>query len=340
MTPAVFGPGRRGGGERYVSELVAAERDAGVAVQTLVVPSMWSAHLIDENTNVRRDGRSLFRAVRQADVIHVHQLNTPGFDYAAFIAMVAGKPLVLTDHGGGLLAPGRALGRLRLHFVTAAAFVSEWSRSDLDPTGVIASYRIVYGGGDHILSRPVASSKTDFPRSDYGFVGRLLPHKGAHIAITALPSDKSLHIIGEARDAAYLDELRNLAEGKQVTFTHDLRDDDLLSAYQSFGALLVPSVSDYKGTKYDRPELLGLSALEALCARTPVVASAVGGLGEAMSWAGQTVLTPGDTDAWSVELGRGDEERHVLGGPAAPTWAGVAQRCTELYEAALSKKNR
>ncbi len=91
----------------------------------------------------------------------------PRFDYAALLAKLLRKPLVLTDHGGGALTPGRALGRLRLRFINAAGYVSAWSRQDVDPTGIIKQNTVIMGGGDHLPDREPLERHYDF-----GFIGR------------------------------------------------------------------------------------------------------------------------------------------------------------------------
>ncbi|MEG8058670.1 glycosyltransferase, partial [Sphingomonas sp. 22L2VL55-3] len=155
---------------------------------------------------------------------------------------------------------------------------------------------IIFGGGDHLPSAEPLGERYTF-----GFVGRLLPHKGAHIVISALPADASIIIAGQARDE-YYEHLKNLAHGKNVTFIEDASDVIVASIYRSIRFLLVPSVEQYGAQTYARPELLGLVALEALAAGTPVIGSDVGGLSQVLRTAGQRVLPPGDIQAWAEGL--------------------------------------
>lgn len=333
VTLAVFGGSKKGGGERFVTELARALRRLGCDVTIAVVAGMRS-FAEQENIDlppVPVTYKRFIALVRSADLVHVHQLNTPGFDYAATACCLFRKPLVLTDHGGGAVTPGRMLGSARLRLIDAAGFVSTWSQRDIDPVGVIRCQRVILGGGDHL---PEAFPLKE--RFDFGFVGRLLPHKGPHVAIEALPSGASLIMAGQARDPAYFAELVRLAEGKSVSFIQNAEDNFVASLHRSVQYLLVPSVQSYRESSYARPELLGLAALEALSAGTPVIGSDVGGLGEVLRVAGQHVLPPGDVVAWRAHLS------NVLLGPTLRVsavdfrWDVVAGRCIDIYESVLS----
>lgn len=334
VTLAVFGGGKKGGGERYATELARALRMLGVDVDIAVVGSVRSFEEqphCDSPPAPSSFARFLWM-VRRADLIHVHQLNSPGFDYAALARMVFRTPLVLTDHGGGALTPGRAFGRARLRLIDAAGFVSGWSRRDIDPHGVIRANAVIFGGGDHLPDPPPF-----LERYDFGFVGRLLPHKGAHVAIKALPAGATLIMAGQVRDPAYYSELLRLAEGKRVTLVPDAPDAYVASLLKSVRYLLVPSVESYGKVKYSRPELLGLVALEALAAGTPVIGSDVGGLGEVLRMANQSVLPPGDVPSWSQALAQAMKQEIRVLRTEDFTWKAVAGRCLKLYKTLLDE---
>lgn len=328
VTLEVFGADKKGGGERYVTELARAARARGLSVDVVIVRSMHRFAQVESlDLPAHAITFSRFRdLVRSCDFVHVHQLNTPGFDYSAVLAKLFHKPLILTDHGGGALTPGRLLGRLRLRFIDAAAFVSEWSQQDTDPLRAVHRSTILLGGGDHL---PSAAPLDRF--YDFGFVGRLIPHKGPHVVVDALPEGASLIIAGQARDAQYFDSLKRLAEGKDVTFVSDASDEFVASLHKSIRHLLVPSVEEYGDRSFSRPELLGLVALEALAAGTPVIGSNVGGLAEVLRMANQVSVQPGNLSEWRAALTR------ALETPARPvvqsafTWDAVAKRCETLY---------
>lgn len=333
ITPAVFGPGKRGGGERYVSELVRAQKNLGIDVSLIELPTPWSAKAVQVTgeTSSPIALRTVFSDLRAADIVHVHQLNTSAFDVAAIVRRFSSYKLVLTDHGGGNVTPGRVLGWRRLHAVDGAAFVSHWSRGDVDRNGRVQKFSVVYGGGDHIPSREGVRAR----EFDFGYVGRLLPHKGAHIAIEALPDNATLVVAGEARDVDYLAHLQRLAAGKQVTFRHDLPDAAMAEVYESLGYLVVPSVTEYGQKTYARPELLGLVALESLCLGTPVIGSDVGGLGEFLQKAGQRVVHPGDIEAWRNSMTSALAQGPIDVRQDPFTWRAVAVNCVDLYSSLL-----
>lgn len=331
VTLSVFGAQKKGGGERYVTEAARALRDLGYAVEIVAIETYRDIYFQPgpdaplAKINVIR----FFDAVKNADVVHVHQLNTPGFDYAVVASILYRKPLVLTDHGGGALAVGRVFGSMRLHFVSAAGYVSDWSRRDIDPRSLVRTSTILYGGGDHLPH----SEPLDV-RYDFGFVGRLLPHKGVHVLIKALPSAASLVVAGQPRDPEYYSALRRLAVGKSVHFIEDASDTYISALLKSIGALVVPSVSQYGGRHYSRPELLGLVALEALASGVPVIGSDVGGLGELLQKSNQIIVADDDVKAWEMALAnfvRCDSPRVD---PGEFSWRTVAKRCIGLYDIA------
>lgn len=336
FTLAVFGGNKKGGGERYVSETAKALVEIGARVSVVVVPSYKNLSLQPDPGSEpgKLTLRGLVAQVQSADVLHVHQLNSPGFDYALMASKAFSKPIVLTDHGGGALALGRSLGASRLRMVTAAGFVSNWSRRDVDPKGLIKRYEILFGGGDHL---PIAPSLPE--RFDFGFIGRLLPHKGAHVAIEALPLGARLVIAGQVRDRAYFHHLQKLSQGKAVTFVEDASDDFVARLTRSIRYLLVPSVSQYGEAHYTRPELLGIVALEALASGTPVIGSDVGGLGELLRVAKQQPVPAGNVGAWKASLTRAFEGSDSQVSSAEFKWSAVAERCMRLYDVSLKDKN-
>jgi len=158
------------------------------------------------------------------------------------------------------------------------------------------------------------------------FVGRIVEEKGAHILVRAAP-----RILAELPRTRFviagrgpeLDNLRRLVEelGVQhavnlVGFVDDATRDRL---YVCADCAVFPSLY----------EPFGIVALEAMAARTPVVASDVGGLHEVVRH-GETGITiyPGDPDscAWGV--------LHTL---QHPEWARM--RAENAYRAILETYN-
>lgn len=329
ITPNLFVPGRMGGGERYVQQLVHAQIDLGLSVQVVAVVSFQQIQLESgaPTVGLMRGFKRLLKLARQTDIIHVHQLNTQGFDLALLLARLSGTPLVLTDHGGDRYTPGRLLGSRRLAMVSAVAAVSPFSLRDIDPKGIARRSEVIWGGGDHLTGGATNSNRTDVL-----FVGRLLPHKGIHILIEALPAQMSLRIVGETRDAEYRRSLQQLANNKDVVFEGAPADGQLRALYQASDVLVLPSVEMFEGKRYRRPELLGLVVLESLAAGTPVIGSSVGGLAELLQLTWQTSVAPGNVDALREALVKGSFSLPPQERLSDLTWSATARRCLSLYQ--------
>ena len=364
MAPTAFGQGGLfGGGERYPLELaraVAAVR--GVDCELLTFGPEPS--VVDEPTGLRiRVLRPLghlrghpahpvaarmLREVRWADVVHTHHLRATPSRIAAIAARVRlpGRrrtPVAVTDHG---LTGGDWFGvlpRLVDRFLPVSEHSADVLRAPADRT------RVVWGGVD-------ATRFTPEPRGDRDgvlFVGRLTPHKGIDRLVEALPDGATLTIVGtgghdpQPPESGYVDDLRALAQGRDVRFTGPVDDAELPSLYRRAAVVAMPSVNV---TRYGRvhpvSELLGLTALEAMASATPVVASRIGGLAEVVV-DGVTghLVEPGDVDALRNRIAEllADPPRARRMGVAGReralaqfTWDACAQRCVAAYRELVS----
>ena len=281
---------------------------------------------------------SLPRAIGRAEIVHVHQMRSPASALAALTARVRGHRAIVTDHG----LQGTELAGLVPRLYDRFLAVSRYSATEIRSPA--AKTRIIYGGVDPIRYAPEDRA----PREGLLFVGRLTPHKGVDVLISALPPDAALTIVGseghdrDLPERGYPDLLRSLASGRRVRFAGALDDAALAGEYRRAVALVLPSV---ERTCYGRTvavsELLGLVALEAMASGTPVIASRVGGLPEVVE-DGQTgfLVPPGDAAALrkrietllddrvlASQMGARARER-VL---ARWTWAQCAQRCLAAY---------
>src|SRR5258708_31480246 len=174
------------------------------------------------------------------------------------------------------------------------------------------------------------------------FVGRLLPHKGIDDLIKALPPGMALQIIGPPYDHRYLEDLHRLAEGKQVTFTHNCDDRALLNAYRRALCVVLPSVYvDMYDAQTRVPELLGQTLLEAMACATPVICTDVASMPEIVN-DGLTgfVVPPNDVATLRQRLTWLFEhpgEAKVMGERARRrvlekfTWPMVVRRCLDIY---------
>lgn len=353
-SPALFGDGGvYGGGERYATELARA-----VAAR-LGAATLYAAGPSDEE---RRDGpltvivrrpwlyvrrqahnpfpRGLWRAVAQADAVHCFQQHIVLTSAALAMARLRRIPAFVTDLGGGgwdlsayVDTTTWCTGLLHLSRYAAAA-----AGREADPRDAI-----LYGGSGTVTARR-QDGRTVL------FVGRLLPHKGADVLVEAAVPGWEVVICGRSYDPRYLDDLKALSAGKQVTFLLSAADRELDEAYARAAVVVVPSVATdrYGGTTHVT-ELLGLVAIEAMARGIPVVASRVASLPEIVA-DGVTglLVAPGDVAALR-EAVRGllaDPIRAATMGQAARrrvaerfTWSAAAEVAVAAYTRACGRRS-
>ena len=331
-----------GGAERWVAETARAlARMVGVSVHYVAEGPDWGEvhgarrHRFAAVPARERDrlllSPGLVAAAARADVVHVHQFGTLSAQLAALVGRMRRRSVFCTDLGSSGLAAGR---RLRLDRLFHGFLeLSEFAASHAPPD----RRRIVYGGVDTERFRP--GPKADPPYALY--VGRILPHKGVDWLIRSLPDSLPLVVAGRPDDR-YLAELRELSEGRNVRFEIDPPDERVAELYAAARVAVLPSVSvDCYGTRRRIPELLGLTALEALACGTPVVCSRVASLPEVVR-PGATGLLVDERD----ERGLRDALERLAADPdgaakmgaagredvlARFTWERVAARCLDAY---------
>lgn len=140
------------------------------------------------------------------------------------------------------------------------------------------------------VSRPSLRLRTAGPVR-VGFVGRLEPYKGGHIALKAFAeaskrTDATLEFIGGGSEECRLQELAGrLQVDSRVAFCGPVSQEQALEKISALDILLVPSL-----TTASWKEQFGRVAAQALIAGTVVVASDSGSLREVVGDAG--VLVP------------------------------------------------
>ena len=192
--------------------------------------------------------------------------------------------------------PRYALIRHGLRYVDRVITCSEWMRRELEANGVPAQ----------ALSLAVPPPGPRFHRRPAGdpqfvYCGRLEVTKGvaqllhAFAQIRAAAPSAQLRIVGRGAEAEGLQRLaRDLGLDGAVTFRGWVPPDQVEHELADAWALVVPSLW---------AEPLGLVALEALVRGVPVIASADGGLGEALANPAHGLLFPnGDTAALAARL--------------------------------------
>ena len=350
VVPAPFDAedGIIGGAERYALELA---RHMSERVRTRLVTfgarprreCIGRLEIVTLNAHHVRGQRSnpiaatLPGALWGAAVVHCHQQHVIASSVAAVFARVTGRRVFVTDLGGGGLDVST--------FVSTDAWfhghlhISEYSRRVAGHVDR-RSARVILAGVDTGRFTPGGRSGDSVL-----FVGRILPHKGIHDLVGAIPPDVSLRIVGKASDPEYLQTLVDRGQGKQITFVHDADDLALVEEYRRAACVVLPSVyttPDGRTTKI--PELLGQTLLEAMACARPVICTDVAGMPEiVVDGENGFVVPPGDPVALrtAIEKIRTDRIGADALGQAGRRrvlerfqWAQVVDRCLDAYAAA------
>jgi glycosyltransferase involved in cell wall biosynthesis len=278
----------------------------------------------------------LIRLVARADVVHCFQKCVLTSSLAALIGRLTGRPVFVTDCGGGgwdLSAYVTTTRWYRGHL-----HLSEYSQQLSGHAGEPWS-GVIYGGVD-------VSKFSPDPISPRGravlYVGRLLPHKGVDDLIEAATPDLPMEIIGRPYDMPFVTKLKHLASGKRVAFRHDCDDAGLVSAYRRALCVVLPSVYQSQfGAKTLVPELLGQTLLEGMACGIPAVCTAVGSMPEVVEDQVSGFVVPPNNPAAIREKIiwlRDHPEKCARMGAAARrrilerfTWPAVVSRCLATY---------
>lgn len=236
--------------------------------------------------------RSLFSWVRRFDLVHAYQLRSASTSMLTIACRALGRPLVVTDLGGG----GRSLMyRLTLHrLIPHFVMISRFSLGRL-PVSAQGRATAVLGGVD--VGRYRLTTAERKPR--VVLVGRIMPHKGINYLIEAAGADIPVLVAGRVVDHGYYDHLRRLSEGRKVTFVLDPSDEVVKELYETSAVTASASVyRDLNGVSWPSSELLGLTLLESMAVGTPVVCTDVGGMPEyVQDGATGFVVPPNDSGA-------------------------------------------
>jgi glycosyltransferase involved in cell wall biosynthesis len=178
------------------------------------------------------------------------------------------------------------------------------------------------------------------------YVGRLVYEKGIHILINAIPkvlakTDAKFVIVGSGYMQEQLSNIvKSMGLEHKVLFTGFVDEESLLKLQKVADVSVVPSLF----------EPFGIVALEAMAAKSPVVVSDTGGLGEIVQHDVTGVkVYPNNTDslAWGIIKILTDDgfARHIRENAYKVIlekydWDKIAQQTRGMYEAVLGEYSK
>lgn len=261
-----------------------------------------------ETTQLNLPARAYVREVRQVgaeirrfapDVIHTHGSRADLLHFPT--ARWLGIPIATTLHGssmrGGLAGLSERFQGMLLKWFDAVVAVSSPLARELIERGISPDRVHLIpnspGTTERPLPRQVARDHLGLDESDtpvIGWVGRLIPVKGADVflrALAACPDERwTASVIGDGPERGPLERLANeLGIGNRVRFHGAMPD---AARYQSAFDLFVLS---------SHSEGIPMVVFEAATAGTPIVASAVGGIPDVLSDREAHLVPAGDADA-------------------------------------------
>ena len=291
------------------------------------------------------DMPSLLRLARLARREHaalIHGHLTRGAYYAGWAGRLAGRPSVATAHSTNA---GKHFGRAARIIAVSDAVRRFLIERGYDAGRIVTVHNGVPDATANAPSREAARAALGLAPTQIALimVARFIPDKGHDIALDALAHHRDAPwtlLLAGAPDGPTVAPLRKriaaLGLTERVRFLGHL--DDVAPLYAAADALLAPS----------RREAFSLTLLEAAAWRLPVIASTVGGNGEAVVDGVTGLLTPpDDVPAFAAALGRllaDGAEREALGKRARArylesfTCATMCASTRALYADALSDR--
>lgn len=307
------------------------DRDFAQRARALGVPT----HVLPARPIVRWDNaRKIAALLRSSDVDVVHVNGYKATAYALMVRLLTKFQVVKTEHGRLEVSPRGSISDLKPRIFRVVeniasrllgahvVYVTEDLRNDcLKEHARLATYVIPNGIDFSEIDAQARPRELTSSTWNAVVVGRLEPVKGIEYAIRALadttiPEHVCLWIVGEG---PLMEQLQRLAASLELTqrvrFTGFRRDAVAFIAHAD--ALLMPSL--HEGLPY--------TLLEAVAARTAVIASDVGGLSEILV-DGRTALLvrPGDVATLARSIARLVAEPMLASALADAAHASLSQR--------------
>ena len=312
------------GGNTYDRRVCRSLPDAGWAVREHAVAGTWPS----PDPAARAALAGVFAAVPDDAVVLVDGLVACGVPdvvvpQARRVRLVVLVHLPLGDEVGA--APGLAeLERETLHAANAVVATSPWGARRLAAVHRLGPDRVGVAAPGVDPAPPAAGTDG---AGRLLCVGSITPTKGQDLLVAALAAAADLpwrcDLVGPVRrDPAHVATVRQAVErsglGKRVRLTGPFTGERLAAAYAAADLLVVPS----------RTEAYGMVVTEALARAVPVLATAVGGLPQALGHAPDgrlpgILVRPADASALVAALRR---------------WLTDAALRTQLRRAALQRR--
>ncbi len=251
------------------------------------------------------------------DVLHLHEPLTPGPTFTSLVMQMA--PIVATFHAAGESASYKYLNAPLKAFASAIAH-----RVAVSKDAVLLAERYL-GGEYEILPNGVEIERfestviTPRTRRSIFFCGRHEPRKGLEVLLKAhatLPDDVELWIASDGPETERLQ--REWAGDSRIQWLGRITDAEKADRLRGTSVFCAPSLGG---------ESFGVVLIEAMAARTPIVASSLDGyMNVATDMVDAVLVTPGDVEALEFGL------RRVLDDPtlAGRLVAAGASRATEF----------
>ena len=257
-------------------------------------------------------------ARRRYDLINAHWILPQGF-VAVAAAWLFRKPVVITVHGGDvfglrgrLMAGFKRLALRRATAITVNSSATEAAVLEIAP-GLPSIHRIPMG-----VSVPASPTEADaatlrnrFRRGEgplLVFVGRLVEEKGLSDLIRAVAllvaelPDATVMILGDGQERADMEALASRLDVSDRAHFLGWVESEEVPAYLAAADIFVgPSKRAANGWV----EAQGLTFVEAMLARTPVIATRSGGIPDAVRHEDTGLLVPeGRPDEIAAAIGR------------------------------------
>jgi len=219
----------------------------------------------------------------EPDIIHVHHLSIIAW-VARYLQALKGVKYIITTHGSCLsnLKNNKkylSLSEDAIRNAKAITTVSGITRSAFLKTfgkAYAKNFHVISGGVDiKLFNKKPELAKIDEQHNLKDkkvvlFCGRLTSEKGAKYLIQAAKSIKAeVVIVGEGPERKFLEDTVKQKNINNVHLVGYMPHEDIIDFYFRADVFVAPSVVE---------EALGLSILEAMAAKTPVIATRKGGI--------------------------------------------------------------